>query len=240
MKKHLCLLLYFLLPVSAISAPITENPRFRAVKAYLLAKDDYPELFKDKPYKLQVEDVVIADLDGDQQDEVVLQMKPHYRQSPTIVIFRVDANMKVTRVVEGLAPGPLLPISGEYLDSHTMGMAVDMQIEPVKDGQTEPKPVIELLFKNFGGVVEYKNWYHVDNRSGRKLYIDMRNHDIPKHEVTCANFEFSTIKKIWVGQRRGTKGNYLLAYVEGKIYAYKIHQFLNNGLMKKSLEILTE
>lgn len=240
MNKYIWLLLFLLLPLSVFAENSdTESPRFKAVESYLLDKEDYPELFKDNPYRLKVTGLAIGDLDDDGQDEVVLQMKPHYRQSPTIVIFRVDDDMKVTRVIEGLAPGPLLPISDEYLDSHTLGMAVDMEISQ-NDGEMikTKKPMIDILLKNFGGVVEYKNWFHTDARSGRKMYIDMRHLDVPENKLSCADFEYSTVKLISIVKKNGVNGNLLSAYVDDKLYVYKINKFKDNGLMEKSLEIL--
>ena len=46
----------------------------------------------------------------------------------TIVFYRIAENLEVSRVIEGLAPGPLQPLSGEYLDSHTLGAAADLDL----------------------------------------------------------------------------------------------------------------
>ena len=101
-------------------------PEIEAVRKFLLDKE-YPELF-DKPYRTKIENAVRADLDGDGALEVVLHVMPHYRQSATIVIFRVDKELVVTRLKEGLAPGPLVPLSGTFLDSHSIGHAVDLTL----------------------------------------------------------------------------------------------------------------
>lgn len=216
-----------------------QDPRFKAVQDYLLNSDDYPELFKDKPYRMKVTGLAIGDLDGDGQAEVVMQFKPHYRQSPSIIIFRVDDDMKVTRVVEGLAPGPLVPVSGDYLDSHTLGMAVDMSID--QKGKTvsadKQKEFVQIAMKQFGGVVEYRNWLHVDGRSGKKMYLDMTDAQLPNDKNNCEDFEFSTVDAIEIATKENSRGNFLLAFVGDRIYAYKIHKFLDNGLMDKSLEV---
>jgi hypothetical protein len=225
-----------------VQAQDTDDPRFKAVQDYLLQGDDYPELFDDKPYRMKVTGLAIGDLDGDGQAEVVLSFKPHYRQSPSIIIFRVDKDMRVTRVVEGLAPGPLVPVSGDYLDSHTLGEAVDLEFQTkgkVKSGAQARKDFINTALKNFGGVVAYKNWFHVDRRSGRKMLIDMGQAKVPHEKHNCEGFEFSTVDTIEIATKKDESGNYLLALVGDKFYAYKIHKFLDNGLMDKSLEVFS-
>ncbi|MBD3609496.1 MAG: hypothetical protein HUJ30_03010 [Gammaproteobacteria bacterium] len=214
------------------------DPRLQAVQDYLLSGDDYPELFDDKPYRMKVQQVEYGDLDADGLDEVILLMKPHYRQSPTIVIFRVDRQLKVTRVIEGLAPGPLVALSGEHLDSHTLGAGVDVQISGTDSKQEKNPSLVMAMLKNMGAVVEYKNFYHMDSRSGRGVYIDMTHLSQPPVKDNCDNFEFSPLKAIRVMSRKDGSGNYLLAHTGSEIYAYKIHRFLDNGLMDKTLEVL--
>lgn len=233
-KSTQVLFLYLLL--SNVCAD-TENPRFKAVQQYLLEGNDYPELFEDRPYRLKIEGLAIGDLDSDGVDEVVLQFKPHYLQSPTIVIFRVDDKMNVTRVIEGLAPGPVKAISGDYLDSHTMGLGVDIEIKAEDAGKQDDIRLVSEMLRQFGGVVEYPGWYHLDNRTGKGMYLDMRHANIPDNKHNCENFEFSTVQQIQIASRNGEKGNHLLVYADNKLYAYRIHQFLDNGLIKKELTI---
>lgn len=215
-----------------------KDPRFKAVQKYLSQKDDYPELFKNKPYRVKVEGIAIGDLDADGQAEVALQLKPHYRQSPTIVIFRVDNNMKVTRVVEGLAPGPLIPVSGDYLDSHTLGLGVDVGVKiDDKKIKVSKEKILNEMINTHGGVVKYSNWYHLDHRLGKKMYIDMSHAEAYDDKHNCEGFEFSTVKHIQMATRKGKPGLYLLALVGKTLYAYKINKFLENGLMEKTLEV---
>ena len=223
-----------------VQADETADPRFKAVQEYLMQGDDYPELFDNKPYRMKVTGLAIGDLDGDGQAEVVLSFKPHYRQSPSIILFRVDKEMKVTRVVEGLAPGPLIPVSGEYLDSHTLGAGIDLEFQNKgKKAVTDKdrQDFLRLTLERFGGVVAYPGWYHVDTRAGRKMYIDMTAARVPHDKHNCEDFEFSTVDDIQIAQKQSGDGNYLLAFVGKEIYAYKIHRFLDNGLMDKSLEV---
>ncbi|MCK7509606.1 MAG: hypothetical protein MZV70_39895 [Desulfobacterales bacterium] len=126
-------------------------PRIKAVQQYLL-EQDYPELFGDTPYRIKAEDVVEGDLDGDGVDEVVMLMRPHFRQSPTIVIFQVSKNLRVRRVKEGLAPGPLQPLSGDFLDSHTLGMGVDVTIANAPTDPGQRRELVAISIKEMGGV----------------------------------------------------------------------------------------
>ncbi len=95
---------------------------------------EYPEEFGDTTYRTKIENVVVADLDGDGQPEVTVRFIPHYHRSPTVVIYRVAPDMTVTRVTEGLAPGPLVPVTGDFLDSHTLGEGADITIGDGEDG----------------------------------------------------------------------------------------------------------
>ena len=89
--------------------------------AYLLEEDggNFPELFGEAYYRVKVKAAQVVDLDGDGITEVIVGLTPHYRQSPTIIIFQL-IDGQVHRVKEGLAPGPLQHVSGNYIDSHTV------------------------------------------------------------------------------------------------------------------------
>ncbi len=186
-------LLVLLLAIQTPSFSNSTNPRFKAVQDYLLNGEDYLELFKDEPYRIQVNGVAIGDLNSDAEDEVVLMIKPHYLQSPTIIIFQVDDEMNVSRVVEGLAPGPLQPISGEYLDSHTLGQAVDFNFEKEGRKVERNEKLVDDIINQFGGVVEYENWFHTDGRSGTKMYIDMRHVKVPENMNHCEYFDMDFV-----------------------------------------------
>lgn len=217
------------------------NPRFKAVQKYLLEGSDYPEVFKDKSYHLQIRGLAIGDLDRDGQDEVVLQFHPHYLQSPTVVIYRVDKDMKVTRVIEGLAPGPLLKQSNEYLDSHILGLGVDFEVKAKNKNQTPEslkKAAIEATMKSFSSTVEYADWIHADYRSGKGTYIDMTHAKVPNGERNCEHFEFSEVDTIKIDKYKDEKNNSLFVKVGKHVYLYTIDKFLDNGLMDKSFKQL--
>ncbi len=212
------------------------SPKIEAVKQYLL-KDDYPELFGDKPYRMKVKNVIEADLDDDGEDEVIFHVTPHYLQSPTIIIFKVSKDLKVTRVIEGLAPGPLLPRRSDFIDSHTLGGAVDFTIGKEQSNPAKRKEVVKLSLEKMGGVVEYRNFIHMDDRKGKGLYIDMTNLAKPPAKDNCEAFEFSMPDEIAVMPKNDGSGNYLLALVGKSMYAYKIHKIREDGFLEKTLTV---
>lgn len=211
-------------------------PRIQAVQQYLLAQD-YPELFGDTPYRIKAEDVVEGDLDGDGSDEVVMLMRPNFRQSPTVVIFQVSKNLKVRRVKEGLAPGPMQPLSGDFLDSHTLGMGVDASLTEAQSDAGRRRDFAVLSMKEMGGVVEYANFLHMDGRKGKGMYIDMTWLPQPPKDQNCENFEFSRVDEIAVARKDDGSGNYLLAMVGRELYVYKIHKIRADGLLDKTLTV---
>lgn len=191
MKLTLQIALLFAFAFNVADAE-TLDPRIEAVKAYILKGHDYPELFNGKEYRMKIQDVVIGDLDIDGVDEVVLQVKPHYLQSPTIIIYHVDKDMQVSRVIEGLAPGLLQKRGDYYLDSHTLKSAVDFEIKAAKGKkpltQSAQKAAVESVLEKGGSVVQYKDWLHADYRSGKGTYIDMRHVKVPNKEHNCEHF----------------------------------------------------
>lgn len=230
-------ILAWLVPATAAMAEGLD-PRIEAVKNYLLG-DDYPELFDDKPYHVQVRDIAVGDLDGDGQAEVVLMVAPHYLQSPTILIFQVNKQMQVTRVREGLAPGPVEPLTGDYLDSHTLSEAVDLTLGKDQNNPAKRRQMVAAAMRNgFGGIVEYRNFFHMDHRSGKGMYLDMTRIDLPARVRSCGSFQFSEVEAISIASRKHEKGNYLLAKVGDEVYAYRIRKITKNGLLEKELQIL--
>lgn len=206
-------------------------PAAGAVLKYIL-EEDYPESFDDPPRKFNARNVVVADLDGDGQDEVTVHFAPHFRQSPTIVIYRVAQDMKVTRVIEGLAPGPLVPVTGNHLDSHTLGEGIDM----VVDGGGSQRMVVDSALGMFGGVVEYSTFMHVDGRIGAGAYIDMSDRPVPGGDETCQTFEFSVLKEIAVGRVSGIDDGIVLAAEVGRqVYLYRMRSFRASGRIDKQV-----
>jgi hypothetical protein len=213
----------------------TLPPLVGAVQNYILEKD-YPELFGDRSYRTKIENAVIADLDGDGQSEVIVHFMPHYRQSPTIMIYRVAPDMTVTRVKEGLAPGPLQPLTNEFLDSHTLGEAVDFDLAGQQGDAAARRKFGESAMRQFGGVVEYANFYHADGRKGAGVYVDMAGTTPPDKSRTCEDFQFSAVREISVGAVAAIgKENVLAAWAHSNVYLYRIKSFAPSGLLDKQM-----
>lgn len=223
-------------------APLLANaqslpPEAEAVRKYLL-NSDYPEVFANEQYRIKIANLIVADLDGDGVPEVIAHMKPHFRQSPTIIIFKVGKDLQVQRVMEGLAPGPLQAVSGKYLDSHTLGEGVDFQAK-MKSGYSTDNGLLQSFVKSQkGGLVLYKHFAHLDGRQGLPSYIDMREAELPPSVDTCGDFEFADVEQVEVTSRFSSDGRKVIAAHVGKqVYAIRIEGFLPNGLLEKSVTV---
>lgn len=200
-------------------------------------ESDYPELFNGDPYQVRPIRWQIIDIDGDGVTEVFLQTFPHYRQSPTITIYQIDANNKVSRITEGLAPGPLIALDPEddYFDTHTTGTAIDMQID--NSAYEKMRALAKSTLKFGMSSVIYKNFLHSDKRDGKPVFVDL-SHLEYKADNSCSNFQFSQPAAIAAGQVKGKQENYFMAVVGNEIYCYAIKGFTADGWLDKTVSIL--
>lgn len=204
---------------------------------YMLEKD-YPELFNNNPFQFRPISWQITDIDNDGNTEVFLQTFPHFKQSPTITIFKIDKSDSISRIIEGLAPGHLIPLSKEddYLDPHTTGTAIDMQPNP-----NDPKTyriLAESSLKYDMSVVLYKNFIHSDKRDGRAIFIDLMYLDDFPAENTCADFQFSKPEQIIAGKVKGYKNNFFIAKVDKELFCYEIIGFKELDFIHKNIFII--
>lgn len=203
------------------------------VQNYIL-NTEYLELFDTTHYRIRCENMLVDDIDGDGTTEVILHLFPHYRQSPTIVIYRVIKNDSILRVTEGFAPGHPVPVSDKYLDSHTLGMAMDMVADNMKSKPIEPEKLLAAARQSSGGcIVLYNTFIHMDMRKGNPSFIDMRHIDkLPGKPQTCEGFEFPDISQILIGNYKD-KGKCLFCLTNDELDILKIKVFLTSGLIDK-------
>lgn len=208
------------------------------LKKHLLEKD-YPEVFGDTHYHVRVENILSVDIDNDGKNELVVLFYPHYRQSASVMIYKLSPEGEPARVTEALAPGPLQKISGEYLDSHKTGSALDFSLPESQENPENRIKTLDIAMSHFGGVVVYRNFYHVDGRKGRTSYIDMTGVELPVNVRDCGSFEFSKVREIAAGPvREDSSKNYLAAWVGDEIYVYLIAGISGQGFLNKKLWVL--
>lgn len=200
---------------------------------------DYPEIFKDKSYRVAIDDIQLIDLDKDGQMEAVVLFRPYYLQSPTIVIYQFLKDGTVTRLRESLAPGPLVKRGDYFLDSHELGMGVDFSVGDEDMPSEQFREIAESATNNFNLVVQYSNFLHGDSRTGLPMYIDMSHVDLISTSKACAEFQYSKVDGINVGYKDGEKGAGMIAALVGKnIYLYQINAINQNGYLDKELTIM--
>lgn len=233
----LFVVLTLVIRVSAAQEGPEFPPKLKAVEKYLMQKE-YPELFGDNPYHIRPTGYAIGDLDGDGVDEVVMSFYPHYLQSPTVVIFHVDDELNVVRVKEGLAPGPLMKLTGEYLNSHNQGVAVDMRMgeKEMKDPERRRAWVL-IALKRGQNIVEYENFFHLDGREGDGSYIDMTHIKNMPEVDTCNGLQFSRVEHLELVKKTKTAKGKIVVDAGGARYVYTINRFLPNGLIDKSVNV---
>ena len=220
-------------------APQAEDQsRVEHLKKYTLEKD-YPEVFGGAHYHIRVENILDVDIDNDGKRELVVLFAPHYRQSASVVIYKVSPESEVVKVTEGLAPGPLQKLSGDYLDSHELGMGVDFVIGQGQVKPSEADHALQAAMANFGGVVAYRDFYHADGREGPVSYVDMRDVDVPLKAQDCSSFEFSKVRQVAAGHvHEDSSKNYLAAWVGDEVYVYLIQGISRRGMLDKKLWVV--
>jgi hypothetical protein len=229
------------IPDSSLASPAattTAAAKVNAIRRVVL-NEDYPERFAGHIHRVRIDSMVLADLDGDGIEEAVVVFSPHYRQSPTVALFRLKqegARYQASRVREGLAPGPLRPLTGRFHDSHALGLAEDLRLSPRPDGS--PVPAAELLAAaaqaGWRGLVQYRGFVHADLREGSGTYLDMTHAQVPGDDPHCAHFEFALVNELAVGAARpGEPALHIAARVHDEITFYRITSIDSSGLLTK-------
>lgn len=233
----ICLSAALVLPVMAQNpAPDTRPPEVKAVLDYVL-KSDYPEVYNKKPYRIQLNGYALGDVDGDGAVEVFLLVDAHYQQTPTILIFRVTKNGAVQRLMEGLAPGPLVPINGKRLDAHTLGVALDATVgKNEKPGKLLEVARAMVKSKDACNLVVYRNFFHADMPDNSRSFLDMTDHAEFPDADKCEGFQFSKPSDIEVGTLTGVTSKPQLAVLVGReCYLYRITKITADGFLEKQV-----
>jgi hypothetical protein len=233
--KKLFLILYILIPTISKSQDQQFPNEVNLVFDYLMKKE-YPEVFGDKNYTIRPIAWQIVDINDDGKTEVFLHTFPHYRQSPTITVFQIEKTDSVTRILEGFAPGHLLPLSQEddYLDPHSTATAIDMQLNSGAD----VRKFAESSLKFGMCVVLYKNFIHEDKRNGKGIFIDLTYLDDFSSENSCANFQFSNPDQIIAGKINGHENKFFIARVRDELFCYEIIGFEGTRFINKKISIV--
>lgn len=237
--KRLLLVAVFLMITEAGYAQSEYNfpKEVKLVFDYIIHQD-YPELFNDKPYQFRPIDWAIHDIDNDGKTEVFLQTFPHYCQSPTITIYQINPSDSVSRITEGLAPGPLIALSPEddYFDTHTTGTAVDMELGNKEEEKL--KAFAKASIKYGMSPVLYQNFVHTDKREGKPTFLDLTYLHEFNSERSCKDFQFARAEDIIAGRLKGEKHKYFIALVANEMYCYEITGFDENGWINKKVKII--
>lgn len=195
-------------------------------------KSDYPEVYQGKPYRLRLRGYSFGDINGDGCTEVFLLTDPNYHQSPPILIYQITKDGKIWRLREGLAPGPLVPFNLERMDTHTLGVAIDMN--QVK-GKTPDAPIrfAKELSKKMN-VVYYRGFIHSDTSDRPQGFVDVSDREEFSGVDKCESLQFSQPIGIEVGRIKGIGGNPVLAALVGKeVYIYQFSGISPEGFLEK-------
>jgi hypothetical protein len=212
------------------------NPQFdtTAVNAIRTAAEREPvEAFAGAPGFVRVLQVAWLDVNGDGKPEAFVAVAPKYRQTPTILVYSYDAQHGATRVYEGLAPGRLEPVSGQFIDDHTLGYGIDMTIG--SDGQAvDFDGVLAAGVRHHMSIMRYKTFFHTDERAGFITFVDLSDRALPSSTTTtCESFEFSPLTGLAAGPLSGSHKPYLVALTSDDITIYVFHGIRANGTLDK-------
>jgi hypothetical protein len=218
-----------------------DPPEVEAVLRYAVGPD-HPEVAFGREYPLRVRGFGVRDIDGDGVTDVVLWTDPHLLQSPTLTLYSVDESGTVTRAIEGLVPGPLVPATGALADTHVMGLGVDFPVGAVPgDGAAD---ITQLAQKSLGRglhTVLYRDFLHTDGRGGQRGYVDLSRADPLGTDRICGTFEFAPIESLAVGSlREDREGGYVVAATSGRLYLYRIDAIRPDGLLEKQTWVVDQ
>jgi len=236
----ICLAVALSIPLSAQNTTPENHPtQVKAVVDYLL-KVEYPEVYKKQPYRIRMQGFALGDVDGDGITEVFLLVDPHYQQTPSILIYRVGKDGTVRKLIEGLAPGPLIQPNGDRIDAHSLGLAFDATVGKENNPMAFRKLVLSTMKGETGcTMVLYPKFFHVDMPDHSRTFIDMTDRKEIKGLDTCEDIQFSKPSDIEVGKLKGVPGNPRLAVLVGRqCYLYRFTKITTEGFLEKQVTLI--
>jgi len=182
---------------------------------------------------VMVRDVRLLDVDGDGRPEAFVWIEPQMRQTPFILVYTPDSSGGVRRLLEGLAPGRLQPVSGRLIDDHTLGDGVDMTLG--SPGQpADMEKLLGIANRTGTTLVQYRTFFHADQREGYFGYVDLSDRALPDTTATCVNFEFSRVEALASGALAGSSsGHFLVALTTSDVTVYRFDGIRPNGTLIK-------
>ncbi|MFC6998549.1 hypothetical protein [Rufibacter roseus] len=233
-KISLFLLCFFAANLGYAQADIEIPPKVAEVLEFLQNKEATKakgEVQKIRPVSWQV-----FDIDKDGKEEVFLQFVPLYAQSPTISIFQRTKDGTITKLLEGLAPGKIVGLTGNdnFLDTHTSGTAKDIPLS--SETSARHKALADSAHRFGLHVVLFKNYAHTDTRRTLNSLVDLTHLDTDRTE--CGDFKFPQPDQIAAGKMAGQKYNFFVAKVDDQLYCYEIRRFSKRGFIEKTVTVV--
>jgi len=217
--------------LATVAVTLQQDAMIAAVHA--AAEHEPIEVFGNAKGSVRIRDVRLLDVDGDGSPEAFVWIDPSVRQTPTILVYTYDPRTGPHRILEGLVAGQLRPVSGRFVDDHTMGFGVDLSVDRFDDG------LITSAVKNELSLVRYKTFLHTDGRNGFVTFVDLSDRALPRPQTkTCEEFEFSLVEGLAAGTLSGTAGvQYLVALTATDITIDRFHGIRPNGTLDKRVWI---
>jgi hypothetical protein len=217
--------------LSMLAATLQQDSIIATVRT--AAEREPIEVFGNAKGSVRIRDVRLLDVDGDGSLEAFVWIDPSVRQTPTILVYTYDPRTGPHRILEGLVAGQLRPVSGRFVDDHTMGFGVDLSVDRFDDR------LITAAVKNGMSLVRYKTFVHSDGRNGFVTFVDLSDRALPRPETkTCEAFEFGLVEGLAAGTLSGSAGvRYLVALTATDITIYRFHRIRPNGTLDKEVWI---
>ena len=223
----------WLLAIFALAAP-QDSTIVAAVRA--VASREPVEAFKDETGFVPVRGIQLLDVDQDGAPEAFVWIDPSFRQTPTVLVYKYDPQRGAHRVLEGLVPGRLQPVSGRFTDDHTMGFGIDMTVGG--DGRpVDFDKLISAAGQTGMSLVRYRTFLHADGRKGFVSFVDLSDRDLPTSGTqTCQDFEFSSVEALAAGTVAGKRTvRYLAALTARDVTVYRFRGIKPNETLDKEV-----